>query len=98
MFKHAIDALTAGLRLDLNKAQIKVSSINPGLVETEFSLVRFKGDQERAKSVYAGYEPLKAEDVAETVLFMVQQPWHVNISDVTILPTAQASANLVYKQ
>ncbi|MBP6217305.1 MAG: SDR family NAD(P)-dependent oxidoreductase [Oligoflexales bacterium] len=95
--KHAIDALTAGLRLDLNKTQIKVSSINPGLVETEFSLVRFKGDRDKAKSIYAGYEPLRAADVAETILFMVKQPWHVNISDVTILPTAQASANLVHK-
>ncbi|MBF0314509.1 MAG: SDR family NAD(P)-dependent oxidoreductase [Oligoflexia bacterium] len=95
--KHGADALTKGMRMDLNKFGIKVSSINPGLVKTEFSLVRFKGDQERADSVYKGYTPLVAEDVAETILFMATRPLHVNIADVIIFPTAQASSTIVKK-
>ncbi|MBC6409893.1 MAG: SDR family NAD(P)-dependent oxidoreductase [Ekhidna sp.] len=95
--KHAVDALSKGMRLDLNKFGIKVTSIAPGLVETEFSEVRFKGDTERAKKVYENYEPLKAVDVAETIKFILNRPSHVVIGDLLILPTAQASATLVNK-
>jgi 3-hydroxy acid dehydrogenase / malonic semialdehyde reductase len=95
--KHAVDALTQGMRMDLNPFGIKVSEINPGLVETEFSLVRFKGDADRAKSVYAGYKPLSAEDIAEILLFMATRPPHVNLADVVVFPTAQASSTLVNK-
>lgn len=96
--KHAVDALTAAMRIDLNKHNIKVSQLAPGLVETEFSLVRFKGDQDLAKMVYEGYEALKAEDIAELIYFMVSRPAHVNLADVLILPAAQASSTLVRKQ
>lgn len=95
--KHAVDALTRGMLIDLNEHGIKVSAIDPGLVETEFSLVRFKGDAERAKTVYQGYQPLTATDVAETIYFMASRPPHVNISDLVILPTAQASSTVVNK-
>ncbi len=95
--KHAVDALNSGMRMDLNKTNVKVSVINPGLVETEFSVVRFKGDEERAKKVYEGFQPLKPEDIADVILFAVTRPWHVNISDLIILPTAQASATIVNK-
>lgn len=93
--KHAVDALNKGMLIDLNPYGIKVTAINPGLVETEFSLVRFKGDEARAAKVYEGLQPLKAEDVAAVVLFSLQQPAHVNISDLVLLPTAQASATVV---
>lgn len=93
--KHAVDALNKGMLQDLNPYGIKVTAVNPGLVETEFSLVRFKGDEDRAKSVYQGYQPLKPEDVAEVILFALSRPPHVNISDLTLLPTAQASAAIV---
>jgi 3-hydroxy acid dehydrogenase / malonic semialdehyde reductase len=96
--KHAVEAITKSMRLELNPYGIKVSSIAPGLVETEFSEVRFKGDVARAAQVYQGFTPLKAEDVAEAVLFMLNRPAHVNIADLTILPTAQASSSLVHKQ
>jgi NADP-dependent 3-hydroxy acid dehydrogenase YdfG len=96
--KFAVDALSQGMLMDLNPYGIKVTSIDPGLVETEFSLVRFKGDAERAANVYKGYQPLKAEDVAEVILFAVTRPPHVNISDLVLLPTAQASATIVNKQ
>ncbi|MEM9390952.1 MAG: SDR family NAD(P)-dependent oxidoreductase [Bacteroidota bacterium] len=95
--KHAVDAINNGMRIDLNQYGIKVSAINPGLVETEFSQVRFKGDDERASSVYKGFSPLKAEDIAEIILFTVTRPGHVNISDLTVLPTAQANASIVKK-
>jgi len=95
--KHAVDAINNGMRLDLNGTSVKVSSVNPGLVETEFSLVRFKGDEERAKQVYTGYEPLHPEDIADLLLFMVTRPFHVNLSDITILPNAQASAGVITK-
>ncbi len=88
--KHAVQSLTKGMRLDLLKYGIKVSSICPGAVETEFSVVRFKGDRNKAKQVYNGFTPLMAEDVAETVLFAVTRPKHVNIDDLLIMPTAQA--------
>ncbi|MFV0592884.1 MAG: SDR family NAD(P)-dependent oxidoreductase [Draconibacterium sp.] len=88
--KHAVQALTQGMRIDLLQHGIKVSSVAPGAVETEFSVVRFKGDQNKADNVYKGFTPLFAEDIAETVLFVVTRPAHVNIDDVLIMPTAQA--------
>ncbi|MGF1532425.1 MAG: SDR family NAD(P)-dependent oxidoreductase [Bernardetiaceae bacterium] len=93
--KSAVAALSEAMRLDLNAHHIKVSEIKPGLVETEFSLVRFKGDQEQAQRVYQGYQALHPEDVAELAYFMVSCPAHVNIADVLILPSAQASATRV---
>ena len=90
--KAAVEALTQGMRLDLNPFYIKVSSVAPGAVNTEFSAVRFKGDMDRANAVYQGFTPLVAEDVAELIRYIVLAPAHVNIADVTILPTAQASA------
>lgn len=93
--KAAVDKITEGLRIDLNPKGIRVASIAPGMVETEFSLVRFKGDEKRAASVYAGLQPLSADDVADTLTFMVTRPYHINIADVLILPTAQASATVV---
>jgi NADP-dependent 3-hydroxy acid dehydrogenase YdfG len=92
--KHAVDALTKGMRMDLLEKGIRVSQVSPGAVETEFSMVRFKGDAERAEKVYQGYQPLRAEDVAEVVRFVTSQPRHVNISDVLVMPTAQASSLL----
>ncbi len=93
--KFAVDALTKGMRLDLNPFGIKVTGIHPGMVETEFSLVRFKGDEQKASTVYKGLEPLKAEDIADVILYSLQAPKHVVLADITILPTAQASAALV---
>lgn len=95
--KFAVDALTRGMRLDLNAHSIKVTSINPGLVETEFSLVRFKGDAERAATVYKGYDPLKPEDIADLILFTLTRPAHVVLADITVFPTAQASSVHVKK-
>ncbi len=92
--KHAVDALTTGMRMDLNPYGIKVGAVNPGAVETEFSNVRFKGDGEKADAVYNGFKPLDAEDVAETLYFVVTRPPHVNIADLIITPTAQASATV----
>lgn len=96
--KHAVDALTQGMRLDLNPFGIKVTGIHPGLVETEFSVVRFKGDTQRAGSVYKGYQPLVAEDIADVIWFAVSRPAHVVVADMLVLPTAQASATVVNKQ
>ncbi len=96
--KFAVDALTSGMRLDLNPYGIRVTGIHPGLVETEFSLVRFKGDAQRAGSVYKGYQPLTPEDIADVIWYTINCPPHVMISDLTILPTAQASATLVNKK
>ncbi len=96
--KHAVDALTQGMRLDLNPFGIKVTGIHPGLVETEFSVVRFKGDTQRADNVYKGYQPLVAEDIADVIWFAVSRPAHVVVADLLIMPTAQASATLVNKQ
>lgn len=93
--KYAVDALTQGMRLDLNPFGIKVTSINPGLVETEFSLVRFKGDTEKAKSVYKGIQPLRGKDIADIILYTLNQPEHVVLADITVFPTAQASAVVV---
>lgn len=96
--KHAVDAINKGMRIDLNEQGIRVGAINPGLVETEFSEVRFKGDTERAKSVYEGFKPLKPEDIADIIRFVVTRPYHVNIADLLVLPTAQASSTIVKKE
>lgn len=93
--KHAVDALTKGMRIDLVKHSIKVTSISPGAVETEFSLVRFKGDEEKANKVYDGFTPLYAEDIAEAILFAVTRPPHVNINDMLIMATAQPTATII---
>lgn len=88
--KHAVQSITKGMRIDLLKHGIKVSSVSPGAVETEFSLVRFNGDNNKAKQVYKGFTPLFAQDIADTILFIVTRPKHVNIDDVLIMPTDQA--------
>ena len=96
--KHAVDALSKALRIDLLPHQIKVSNIAPGAAETEFSLVRFKGDAQTAASVYDGFAALQAIDIAQTVAFIVSRPAHVSIADVTIMPTAQANGSLFHKK
>ncbi len=96
--KHAVDAFTKGLRIDLAPYNIKVTSIAPGAVNTEFSLVRFKGDQEKADQVYDGFEPLLARDIAEAIIFVVSRPPHVNINDMLIMPTAQANATTLIRK
>ena len=95
--KHAVDAINKGMRMDLNQYGIKVGSINPGMVETEFSEVRFKGDIERSKKVYQGFEVLQAEDIADIIYFVVSRPYHVNIADLVVMSTAQASSTIVNK-
>ena len=96
--KHAVDALNKGMRIDLLPHGIRVTAINPGMVETEFSVVRFKGDESRAKKVYDGFEPLVANDIAEAIWFAVSRPAHVNINDMLIMPTAQAAATIINKK
>ena len=96
--KHAVHALSQSMRIDLLKQGIKVTEIRPGMVETEFSLVRFKGDAESAKKAYLGLVPLSPDDVAETILFAITRPPHVNINDLEITPTAQASSYYVFRQ
>jgi 3-hydroxy acid dehydrogenase/malonic semialdehyde reductase len=96
--KHAVDAITKGMRIDLLPHNIKVCSLAPGMVDTEFSLVRFKGDSEKAEQVYNGFTPLYAEDIAETVEFIATRPAHVNINDILIMATDQASARDINKQ
>ena len=93
--KHAVDALTRGLRIDLVDTNIRVSTVDPGLVETEFSLVRFHGDAERASDVYQGMKPLTGADIADTVLYCVSRPEHVQIAEIIIFPTAQKSSTVV---
>jgi NADP-dependent 3-hydroxy acid dehydrogenase YdfG len=93
-----VDAITKGMRLDLNPYGIKVMAINPGLVDTEFSMVRFKGDKNKAENVYKGFAPLQAEDIADVVRFAVTRPAHVVLADVIVLPTAQASTTLLHKE
>lgn len=93
--KFAVDALTRGMRMDLNAYGIKVTSINPGLVETEFALVRFKGNDEKASSVYKGIEPLRGEDIADIILYTLSAPAHVVLADITVFPTAQGSSTIV---
>jgi len=95
--KFAVDGLTMGMRIDLTGQGIKVTAINPGAVETEFSLVRFKGDQEKANSVYQGFEPLLANDIAEAILFAVTRPPHVNIDDMLIMASSQARSRKIVK-
>ncbi|GAB6008498.1 SDR family oxidoreductase [Dysgonomonas reticulitermitis] len=96
--KHAVDALSKGMRMDFLPYNIKVTQICPGAVETEFSLVRFKGDQTRADQVYVGFENLVADDIAEAVHYVVSQPSHVDIQDLLVMPTAQASGSLFHKE
>lgn len=96
--KFAVDALTKAMRIDLLEHNIKVTGICPGMVETEFSLVRFKGNKENADNVYNGLDPLKAEDIADVILFAVTRPSHVNLNDIVITPTAQASATNVIRK
>ena len=93
--KFAVDALTQGMRMDLNQFGIKVTSIHPGLVDTEFSLVRFKGDAEKAASVYKGLKPLTGADIADVILYVLSTPDHVVIADMVVFPKAQASATVV---
>ena len=95
--KSAVAMLSETMRIDLLKENIKVSEVKPGLVETEFSKVRFKDDEERAEKVYQNYTPLAPEDIAELIYFVVSRPAHVNIADVLILPTAQAKSAMVNK-
>jgi 3-hydroxy acid dehydrogenase/malonic semialdehyde reductase len=95
--KFAVDALTQGMRIDLVEHGIKVTAINPGAVETEFSLVRFKWDEAEATKVYEGFTPLYAEDIADAVLFAVTRPHHVNIDDLTIMPTSQARSRKIIR-
>ncbi len=96
--KFAVDALSQGMRIDLNAFGIKVTAIHPGLVETEFSLVRFKGDDARAAGVYKGMQPLVGQDIADLILFALTRPAHVMIADMIVLPTAQASATVVKRE
>jgi 3-hydroxy acid dehydrogenase/malonic semialdehyde reductase len=93
--KFAVDAVTKGMRLDLNPFGVKVTAIHPGLVETEFSLVRFKGDAEKASSVYKGIKPLTGEDIADVIFYVLSVPDHVVLTDITVFPKAQGSSTLV---
>ena len=95
--KHAVDAINEGMQLDLNGKGIKIGAINPGLVETEFSEVRYKGDTEKADKVYQGFTPLQPEDIAEIIWFAVTRPPHVNIADLTVMCLDQASSMIVNK-
>ena len=95
--KHAVNAISKGMRIDLNRHNIKVSEINPGLVETNFSKVRFKGDA-IADTVYKGYKALQAEDIAEIIEFVISRPDHVNLADVLILPQDQATSSIINKK
>ncbi len=96
--KHAVDALTKAMRIDAVKYGIKVTQVAPGAVETEFSVVRFKGDKNKADAVYKGFEPLHPEDIAEVVYFATTLPAHANINDMVVMPTAQASATIFHKE
>ena len=95
--KHAVRAISRGARIDLVQHNIKVSVVSPGAADTEFSLVRFKWDKDKADSVYEGFQPLQAEDIANSIYFMATQPAHVNIEEIFILPTAQATSNVIHK-
>lgn len=96
--KFAVNALNKGMRIDLNQHNIRVCAVHPGAVETEFSEVRFKGDINRAKSVYQGYKALQPEDIADIIYFVVTRPYHVNIEDLIVYPTAQASPTIIKKE
>lgn len=93
--KHAVDAINQGMRIDLNPYGIRVGAIHPGMVATEFSEVRFKGDTERASKVYQGFTPLQAEDIADIIHFVISRPYHVNIADLMVMSTDQASSTIV---
>ena len=95
--KHAVDALNKGMRIDLLPHGIRVTAVNPGMVETEFSIVRFHGDEERAKKVYEGLHPLTPQDIAETIFWAASRPAHVNINDIVIMPTVQANATTIFR-
>ena len=95
--KHAVDAINSAMRIDLNGTGIKVGAIHPGLVETSFSEVRFKGDQDRAAQVYKGFMPLQASDIADVIGFVISRPYHVNIADLIVMPTAQANSTTLFK-
>jgi hypothetical protein len=95
--KHAVDAINQGMRMDLNGTGIRVGAIHPGMVETEFSEVRFKGDSERANDVYKGFKPLQAEDIADIIHFVISRPYHVNIADLLVMSIDQASSTIVNK-
>lgn len=96
--KYAVNALNKAMRIDLNQHNIRVSAIHPGAVETEFSEVRFKGDKEKAKNVYKGFKALQPEDIADIIYFVITRPYHVNIEDLIVYPTAQASATILKKE
>ena len=96
--KHAVNAISKAMRIDLNKTGIKVSEINPGLVETDFSNVRFKCDNDRAEKVYQGYKALQADDIADIIEFVINRPSHVNIADILVLPQAQATSSIIDKK
>ena len=95
--KHAVDAISKAQRIDLLQHQVKVTAIHPGAVETEFSLVRFKGDTTKAGAVYTGYTPLKAEDIADTIWYVANTPAHVCINDLVITCTAQGNSTTIFK-
>lgn len=96
--KKAVDVISEGMRLELTEFGIRVTNIQPGAVETDFSMVRFKGDSEKAANVYAGYEPLKAEDIADAIAYCINAPKHVTISDMTIYPSAQSEPRTIYRK
>ncbi len=96
--KHAVDALSKAMRSDLLEHGIKVTNIAPGMVETEFSLVRFKGDASRAKKVYDNVKPLSGKDIADTILFAITRPAHVNINDILVMPSSQANSNQIVRK
>jgi NADP-dependent 3-hydroxy acid dehydrogenase YdfG len=96
--KHAVDALNKAMRIDLLPHNIKVTAINPGMVETEFSIIRFDGDSDKAKKVYEGLQPLTPDDIAETIYWVANRPPHVNINDIIITPTVQATATNVIRK
>jgi len=96
--KFAVDAFTQGLRIDLNPYNIRVCAVHPGLVETEFSMVRFKGDEQRSEGVYNTLDALQAEDVANAIAYMVDVPQHVTVADLTLLPTDQANATVINRK
>jgi len=96
--KYAVDAINQGMRIDLNGNGIRVGAVNPGLTQTEFSDVRFKGDLDKAEKVYQGFKALQPEDIADIIHFVVTRPYHVNIADLTVMPTAQASSTILDKK
>lgn len=96
--KHAVDALNKAMKMDLNPYGIRVGAIHPGLVETEFSQVRFKGNIEKASNVYKGFTPLKPEDIADIIHFVISRPYHVNISDLVVMCTAQGSVTMIQRE